>query len=88
MRRPLVICAVPLLSAAEESCVQCHRGVTPGQVMDWESSRHHKMGISCDECHGDGHTGADDAHLATLPDEHVCAGCHEEQFEQLLGGGR
>lgn len=93
MRRPLttlvvalVIFAMPLLSAANESCVQCHRGVTPGQVKDWESSRHHKTGISCDACHGDAHMSADDAHLVTLPDEHVCAECHEEQFEQFSRG--
>jgi hydroxylamine dehydrogenase len=93
MRRPLmilalalVVCAVPLLSAANESCVQCHRGISPGQVQDWESSRHSKMGISCDTCHGDAHTSADDVNLVTLPDEHVCAGCHVELFVQFAAG--
>ncbi|HYW68720.1 MAG TPA: multiheme c-type cytochrome [bacterium] len=93
MRRPLiasivvvVLCLATAVAWADDSCVQCHRGVTPGQVMDWESSRHHKMGIGCDTCHGADHTGADDAHLAALPDEHVCAECHEEQFEQFSRG--
>ncbi len=94
MRRPLAIlilalavCAAPvLLAAAEESCVTCHRGLTPGQVQDWESSRHAKMGISCSVCHGDAHSSSDDANLASLPDEQVCAACHEEQFGQFTAG--
>ena len=82
----VVACAVPAMLLANESCVQCHRGVTPGQVADWEASRHSRMGTSCDACHGDGHTSAEDTDLAALPDEHVCAGCHEEQFDQFTRG--
>jgi len=74
------------VAAAEESCITCHRGVSPGQVQDWESSRHAKIGISCSACHGDAHSSSDDVNLVSLPDEQVCAACHEEQFGQFTSG--
>jgi len=93
MRRPygaalllLVFMLCWSVAVAEESCITCHRGVSPGQVQDWESSRHSKMGISCSACHGDAHSSSDDANLASLPDEQVCAACHEEQFGQFTAG--
>jgi hypothetical protein len=72
--------------AAESSCVECHETLSPGQVADWRASRHHAEEIGCGECHGIEHDRAENAHLAVLPDERLCAECHEEQFEQFTHG--
>jgi hypothetical protein len=42
--------------------------------------------VTCSVCHGEAHQGAKDAKLAQLPDEQVCAECHEEQFNQFAKG--
>ncbi len=68
------------------SCVQCHEKIMPGQVADWRSSRHFEEDITCSDCHGENHKSEKDANLVTLPDEHVCAECHEEQFDQFVKG--
>jgi hypothetical protein len=81
-----MICFTAPALAAEEACITCHKTISPGQVADWESSQHSKEEVTCSVCHGDAHTGAKDAKLAQLPDEHVCAECHEEQFDQFAKG--
>jgi hypothetical protein len=81
-----MICFTAPALAAEEACITCHKTISPGQVDDWESSQHSKEDVTCSVCHGDTHTGAKDAKLAQLPDEHVCAECHEEQFNQFAKG--
>ncbi len=72
--------------AEENKCIACHRNVTPGQVADWESSKMAEMGLTCSVCHEEEHKTAKDSRLARLPDEHVCAECHEDQFEQFVKG--
>ncbi|UCD87855.1 MAG: cytochrome C, partial [Desulfobacterales bacterium] len=72
--------------AAEEACITCHRTISPGQVADWESSQHSKEDVTCSVCHGEVHQGAKDSKLALLPDERLCAACHEEQFNQFAKG--
>ncbi len=91
LRRVLVVAAAAGLAfsglaGAEETCVTCHRELTPGQVADWEVSKHFENDVTCSSCHGEEHTGKDDVAKAAFPDEHVCAECHEEQFEQFSKG--
>ena len=81
-----VFCFTALAVGAEDACITCHKKISPGQVADWESSRHSKEDVTCSVCHGDEHKGAKNAALARLPDEHVCAECHEEQFNQFAKG--
>jgi len=69
-----------------ESCIACHQKITPGQVNDWKSSRHAGEDVSCATCHGDAHRGNDDSAKAAMPDETVCAECHEDQFGQFVRG--
>lgn len=71
---------------AEENCVTCHSKISPGQVQDWKVSKHAANDISCSACHGDKHSTAEDYENAQLPDEKVCAGCHEKQFDQFSKG--
>jgi hydroxylamine dehydrogenase len=81
-----MICLTASTLAAEETCITCHRKVSPGQVADWESSKHSKEDVTCSVCHGKAHQGAEDAKLAQLSDERVCGECHEEQFNQFVQG--
>lgn len=55
-------------------------------VKDWQVSRHAAENVGCAACHGDKHKTAGDYKLAQLPDEKVCAECHEKQFEQFGKG--
>jgi formate-dependent nitrite reductase cytochrome c552 subunit len=75
-----------LAVAEEEACVTCHGKITPGQVADWRVSAHAENDISCSYCHGEEHTSAEDVAKAAFPDEHVCAECHEDQFNQFTKG--
>ncbi len=81
-----VACFSALAFAAQEVCVGCHKAVSPGLVADWQSSTHSKEDVTCSTCHGDRHKKAKDAKLAQLPDEQVCAECHEEKFGQFVKG--
>jgi len=67
-------------------CVNCHKTVTPSIVTDWELSQHSKKSVSCANCHGSGHTTADDVDEAAVPTPDVCAGCHQDQVDQFSKG--
>ncbi len=69
-----------------QTCVQCHEDISPGQVADWKASKHQEMDVGCADCHGTGHGHEKDYKLAQLPDEHLCARCHEDQFNQFVKG--
>ncbi len=71
---------------AQEDCVQCHKKITPKQVKDWSVSKHAENDVTCSACHGDKHHSKKDVAKVRLPDEHVCAECHEEQFNQFKRG--
>jgi hydroxylamine dehydrogenase len=72
--------------AEEETCIACHTKISPGQVADWKSGIHSQQDVTCSTCHGVDHKGDKDAHLAKMPDEKVCAECHEEKFAQFAKG--
>jgi hypothetical protein len=75
-----------LAIAEDEVCVKCHEILSPGQVADWRASLHFNEDITCSNCHGKKHKNKDDVNLVNLPDEHVCAKCHEKQFDQFVKG--
>ena len=52
---------------ADQSCVDCHKNVTPSIVTDWQLSKHSKNGIECSVCHGEEHSSAADAERALIP---------------------
>ncbi|MDA3832924.1 MAG: multiheme c-type cytochrome [Spirochaetales bacterium] len=81
-----VVCFTGLANASKEVCIACHSGGTPGLVADWKSSKHSENGVTCSVCHGDKHKGRKTVHLVQLPDEHVCAKCHQDQFDQFSKG--
>ncbi len=87
-----VICIVGLVNGTVYAgskavdCVECHQKVTPGYVADWKTSKHADNDIDCAVCHGEKHLTEKDVDNVRLPDEHVCAQCHEEQFNQFKKG--
>ena len=70
----------------DEACIKCHQEVSPGQVADWRASKHSGEEVGCVTCHGEKHGKAEDCELAVLPDEKVCAQCHEDRFNQFVKG--
>ena len=83
----LCMMSLPTLAAETDECIDCHNKISPGQVADYMASKHAETGvISCKTCHGDKHKSAEDSNLAQLPDEQVCAECHEQQFRQFSDG--
>ena len=83
----LCMMSLPTLAAETDECIDCHNKISPGQVADFLASKHAETGeISCKTCHGDKHKSAEDSNLAQLPDEQVCAECHEQQFKQFSDG--
>ncbi len=72
--------------AMADNCIDCHTKISPGQVQDWKASKHSGEDVSCVNCHGDKHSTAEDYKNAQLPDEKVCAECHEEQFDSFAKG--
>ena len=87
----LAVGAFALLSTAAtavvaDDCIDCHTKISPGQVQDWKVSKHAEEDVSCVDCHGDKHSTAEDYKKAQLPDENVCAECHEDQFNSFAKG--
>jgi len=77
---------VAVSTGAAQSCVECHKKVTPNIVSDWEISKHSQNGIDCSTCHGDKHTTASDVGNVVLPTPETCAQCHETQVNQFKAG--
>lgn len=88
MRQTILVALLALVAAplAAQECVDCHRGVTPGAVADWELSAHAENGVSCAVCHGGEHTTADDVAAAELPTIDTCAACHGARADEFRAG--
>jgi hypothetical protein len=69
-----------------QECVKCHSKVTPGIVTDWQLSKHSDNEVFCSDCHGIGHTNANDIQNVSLPTPETCKDCHETQVEQFSKG--
>jgi hydroxylamine dehydrogenase len=69
-----------------ETCVECHKTVTPSIVSDWQLSKHSQNAIDCSACHGEEHTSAADVANVKIPTPETCATCHEERVQQFKAG--
>ncbi len=70
-------------------CIACHEKLNPGLVQQWRDSKHAKAEpkrVECQTCHGDDHTGADDAEKARTPTPKTCKKCHFKQVRQFNKG--
>jgi hypothetical protein len=59
-----------VIAASEDLCGTCH----PSTLIEWTSSRHGKVGVTCVDCH-EVHTQKTRAAAAT---NSLCAGCHRD----------
>ncbi|HET7753123.1 MAG TPA: multiheme c-type cytochrome [Anaeromyxobacteraceae bacterium] len=76
----------PPQKGAAADCVGCHSKETPTVVSDWKLSKHAGASVSCDTCHGTGHTNANDVDKVALPTPDTCAQCHDQQVAQYKKG--
>lgn len=54
-------------ATATDACVDCHKGVTPNIVKDWELSLHAAQEVGCETCHGSDYDAAANAAEAEIP---------------------
>ena len=71
---------------SKSACIDCHKKVTPGVVVQYFEGKMSKKGVDCSSCHGSDHKKMDDAKLAKMPTPETCAGCHKKQTDQFKGG--
>lgn len=69
-----------------QSCIDCHKDVTPKAVSDWQISKHSQNEVTCDVCHGEEHTSAEDVEKVKLPTAETCSTCHDTQVGQYMKG--
>jgi hypothetical protein len=85
----IIVSFVCLLFSSQlfaQTCVDCHKKITPNIVSDWELSKHSKTGVDCAVCHGDQHTTDQDISKAKMPTPENCAPCHKTRVEQFKKG--
>jgi len=77
-----------IVTGANEGCVTCHMKDSPALVMEWEFSKHAKVGIGCIECHV-AEKGEVDAwkhegtYVSVLVTPKDCARCHSKEYEEF-----
>ena len=87
--RPFFVAVISLFfagAASAQTCVECHRQVTPNVVSDWQLSKHSQNAVDCAACHGDQHRSANDVALAKMPTPDTCGQCHAERVAQYKSG--
>ncbi len=79
----------PVVTAKNESCVNCHTEKSPGIVTQWEESTHAGLGVGCADCHS-ANKGDPDAWehegslIATIVSPKDCAKCHQPQVDEFM----
>jgi len=69
-----------------QTCIECHKKVTPGIVADWQQSKHARSAVDCTSCHGDGAKTSEQAGKSRIPGPEVCGQCHPERLAQFKAG--
>ncbi len=72
----------------DSDCVTCHVDLSPGLVDQYKESMHASAEevVDCKDCHGEDHTGEDDAAMAKMPTQGTCGKCHSDQVDQFKKG--
>jgi hypothetical protein len=78
----------PVITTANEGCVDCHRKDSPALVMEWEISRHAQFGIGCYDCHQAEKDDVDawlheGSYVAALVTPLDCSNCHTREYEEF-----
>jgi len=87
--RGIIIFLVSLFiasSVSAQTCVDCHKKVTPNIVSDWQLSKHSQIEVDCSVCHGDLHKSVQDVAKVQIPTPETCALCHGTRVQQFKDG--
>ncbi len=82
----LFMVALPGFAREVPTCETCHSKKTPGIVKDFHRSKMFQEGITCFDCHGEGHKTLSDVDKAVLPTISTCKKCHEDKVQQYMSG--
>ncbi len=79
-----------VITQENKSCVECHRTKEPALIMEWERSRHAKLGVGCIDCHRakEGEIDAwkhEGVYISALVTPKDCASCHAKEHEEFRG---
>ncbi|MBI1814825.1 MAG: hypothetical protein HYR72_07600 [Deltaproteobacteria bacterium] len=77
-----------VVTGLNDGCVTCHRQHSAALVMQWEASRHAKIGIGCVECHQAKESEVDawkheGVWIASLVTPLDCSRCHQKEYEEF-----
>jgi len=77
-----------VVTAANESCVECHSKDSAALVMEWEKSSHAIYGVGCIDCHKaeEGEIDAwkhEGAWIASLVTPKDCSACHAREYDEF-----
>ncbi len=75
--------ALAFVRVSAQTCIDCHKKVTPNIVTDWQLSKHSMNAVDCSVCHGDKHTSATDVAKVLIPTPETCGQCHEKQTAEF-----
>jgi hydroxylamine dehydrogenase len=74
-----------------ETCIKCHRDITPGIYHDWKGSVHAKVDVHCYQCHktskennlfSAAHLENDPHPISVVVSPKDCSGCHPKEAAQ------
>jgi len=74
------------LFSSENTCLECHKKVTPGIVKQFLSGKMGKIGLDCSIYHGNKHRDRNDYLKAEMPTIETCNRCHSSQVTQYRAG--
>ena len=80
----------PDTAKQNETCLGCHRSITPALAEEWQASGHAQSGIGCYDCHRAEKARADafehnGATIAVIVSPKDCGRCHQTEVDQQKG---
>ncbi len=77
------------LSKESETCIGCHKRVSPGIVSQWKNSAHSGAGIGCYECHKAQSVDPDAQkhfgfYIRTVLSPKACGKCHVQEAKEFM----
>ena len=79
---------LPVITAENKACVDCHKNDSGALVKEWEYSRHAQVGIGCVACHEAERDDIDawkheGTYISALVTPLDCAECHEKEYKEF-----
>ena len=76
------------ISDEATACLECHKGLSPAFVNDWQTSQHAKNGVDCYSCHKANKTDPDAMEhngftISVLVTPKDCGQCHSKEVKEM-----